>query len=179
MSDNQEASSLPQHIQQRNRSIAEREASRLARPERRQNQALAHASRSKSAVSSTPSGIDTFRRRKGVTGANDGYNERAENNNDDAWCGPFSVARQMIAAREEARKKREAEKQEEEEKKNPDMRHPLDELVQQAELEKKRKAHPSLLWKPNKIAIQEKEQKIDGKTPNLYHKRQKNMIKHM
>jgi len=172
MSDNQ-SSNLPQHIQQRNRSIAEREASRLARPERRQTQALGHATRSKSAVSSTPSGFDTFKRRRGIVVDE---NEQQINDNDN-WCGPFSVARQMIAAREEARKKREEERQEEEEKENPNMRHPLDELVQQAELEKKRKANPSMTWKPNKITLEEKDQKIDGNTPNLYHKRQKRLQK--
>ncbi len=171
MNDNQE-SNLPQHIQQRNRSIAEREASRLARPERRQAPGLGHANRAKSAVSSTPSGIDTFKRRKGIVVDT----EQGENDDgDDNWCGPFSVARQMIAAREEARKKREAQKHEEEE--NSNMLHPLDELVEQAELEKKRKANPSLSWKPNKSAMNEKDQKIDGRTPNLYHKRQKRLQK--
>ena len=48
----------------------------------------------------------------------------------------------MIAKREEARKKRE-EEQEDENREH----HPLDEVIDQLEIEKKRKAQPSLQWK--------------------------------
>lgn len=76
-------------MRSRNRAVAQREASRLARPERRKIGKLRHATRSKSAVSSTPSG----------------YHHHEHNNDDDddddkqeepqEWCGPFSVARQV------------------------------------------------------------------------------------
>ena len=76
---------LPQAMRQRNRAVAEREASRLARPEPRRVGRLGHASRKKSAVTSTPSG----------------YHARKNGDDDDTapdeeeWCGPFSVARQV------------------------------------------------------------------------------------
>lgn len=74
---------LPEAMRQRNRAVAEREASRLARPEKRKVGTLGHAAKSKSAVASTPSG---FHR--------DSTNIAAEDENQE-WCGPFSVARQV------------------------------------------------------------------------------------
>jgi len=49
----------------------------------------------------------------------------------------------MIAAREEARLKREAEQQKEHE----EPTNPLDEIVEEVEMRKKRKAHPSMEWR--------------------------------
>eukprot|EP00957_Ditylum_brightwellii_P120510 9194475-Ditylum_brightwellii.AAC.1 len=70
-------------IQRRNRAVAEREASRLARPDQPvQDTALGHASKGKSAVTSTPFGF--FGKQK-----NDSSSAVQEE-----WCGPFSVARQ-------------------------------------------------------------------------------------
>ena len=171
--------SLPQHVQERNRSIAEREALRLARPERPQGKSLAHANRNKSAVSSTPFGFDTFKR----GGDNNIDDDDTRQYSPDDWCGPFSVAKQMIARREMARRKREEEQreQEEEERLNGDgegggsgNHHPLDEMLQQALHEKKRKANPSMTWKPS---FKKDERGEDGKIDNLYQKRQKRLQK--
>lgn len=73
---------LPTALRERNRAVAEREASRLARPERRKIGNLGHASKAKSSVSSTPSGLH-------ASFHNGGEEEVQE------WCGPFSVARQV------------------------------------------------------------------------------------
>jgi hypothetical protein len=69
-------------IRQRHRAVAEREASRLARPEHRDIGAIGHASKSKSAVTSTPFGIST------------GMQSTLHDDKQE-WCGPFSVARQV------------------------------------------------------------------------------------
>jgi hypothetical protein len=113
--------SVASQVRERQRAVAEREASRLARPEARTVATLPHADRKKSGVSSTPSGYVAAR-----------INEPQE------WCGPFTVARKMIAEREEARRLREQDAV---------PRHPLDDAVQQLNDEKKRKAHPSVSWK--------------------------------
>jgi hypothetical protein len=120
--------SVASHVRDRQRAVAEREASRLARPEHHQIKKLAHADRKKSAVSSTPFGVH----RSTVARDDEGVEE---------WCGPFSVARQMIAKREEAKRLREEESQG-----NLDH-HPLDQLMEEHSLAMKRKAHPSLSWK--------------------------------
>ncbi len=159
------SSSLPEHIQRRNRSIADREASRLARPERSSVQILGHASRSKSAVSSTPFGFASSRRQQ--------QEEQVEANassSSSEWCGPFSVARQMIAAREAARKKRDLEQDDEGQREKEN--HPLDAMVQVAEWEKKRKAHPSITWK-SRIQNSKADENGSGRVENLYHKRMK------
>lgn len=111
------------HVRQRQRAIAEREASRLARPETNLKSNLPHADRKKSAVSSTPSG----------------YTARTNDQPQEEWCGPFTIARKMIAEREEAKRLREEGP--------PEPNHPLDEAIQQLNEEKKRKMHPSLSWK--------------------------------
>lgn len=79
-----EERALPEAMRQRNRAVAEREASRLARPEKRKVGTLGHAAKSKSAVASTPSG---FHR--------DSNNTAVEDDENQEWCGPFSVARQV------------------------------------------------------------------------------------
>ncbi len=149
---------LPQGMRQRNRAVAEREASRLARPEARKVGTLGHASRHKSAVTSTPSGYN--------------YATQKEQNNEE-WCGPFSVARQMIAKREEARRKRQAE-QDEEHKEH----HPLDEAMVHLDMEKKRKAQPSLQWKgsvvdsnSNQYSKRQKraQEQAKNRVPSLFH----------
>lgn len=123
---------LPDEVRARMRAVADREASRLARPETNKNKPLlAHASRYKAAVTSTPSGYlpDTA----ATTTAAAGKSEE--------WCGPFTVARRLIEQRDEARRKRE-------EAMNTIANiHPLDALMEQVEQDRKRKAHPSLLWK--------------------------------
>lgn len=94
------------------------------------------------------------------------------------WCGPFSVARQMIAKREEARREREAELEEEQ----SGGQHPLDQVMAELEAEKKRKAHPALQWRSrprlgdstNDASIYSKRQKRyavqvkDQKVPSLF-----------
>uniref|UniRef100_A0A7S3Q289 Uncharacterized protein n=2 Tax=Chaetoceros debilis TaxID=122233 RepID=A0A7S3Q289_9STRA len=155
---------LPAHVQRRNRSIAEREAARLARPDRPSVQSLAHANRAKSAVSSTPFGIGNF---KG-TNASSISSSALENESSAAssdWCGPFSVARQMIAAREEARALRENEKEEKEQKSSES--HPLDAVLQAAILQNKIKANPSMTWRGKLVEIKDS----SGKAENLYQKR--------
>ena len=75
-----------QNMRERSRAVAEREAIRLARPDQHlAARTLGHASKAKSAVSSTP-----FGQLLSPSVKNDIHEE---------WCGPFSVARQMIAAR--------------------------------------------------------------------------------
>ena len=120
--------SVAGHVRDRQRSVAEREASRLARPEKHQIKQLMHADRKKSAVSSTPFGVH----KSTIARGDDDVEE---------WCGPWSVARQMIAKREEAKQLRE------EGIKNQQESHPLDALMEEHNLEQKRKAHPSLSWK--------------------------------
>lgn len=120
---------LAAHIRDRQRAVAEREASRLARPEVRAERTLGHADRRKSAVTSTPFGVLT--KKKDTVPP------------DESWCGPFSVARQMIAQREEAKRKR-LQEQEEPENGAP---HPLDAMMEELEDEQRKKLHPSLLWK--------------------------------
>lgn len=158
MSNNQHA--LPDHVQRRMRNVAEREALRLARPDRTETQILAHANRQKSAVSSTPFGFSSFKR---------------IHKKDSDWCGPFSVARRMIEEREEARRQRE-EALSSEEQQDKGESHPLDALVQEVELEKKRKAHPSLTWKPKKQTLVQ--EKTSGKVENLYAKRRRRYESH-
>ena len=184
--DNSNNRTLPQHILARNRSIAEREASRLARPERPRAHNIGHANRARSAVSSTPFGFDTFKRKRGIdddlNGSGDNVSDDVDGAAFDDWCGPFSVARQMIARREEARRQREEEQrqQQNEQEGENKIAHPLDEIAKQVELEKKRKAHPSMTWKPIRTAGTGSHSIIGddgGKTPNLYYKRQKRLQK--
>jgi hypothetical protein len=127
----EERPAVPAQVRDRQRAVAEREASRLARPEPRPSVPLAHADRKKSAVSSTPFGFLA----KNTSLQTSSAAETQE------WCGPFSVARQMIAKREEARRLREQEED------DGTMHHPLDAAMEELEMEKKRKAHPSMQWK--------------------------------
>ncbi|GAX29180.1 DNA repair protein RAD7 [Fistulifera solaris] len=120
---------VAEHIRERQRAVAEREASRLARPEVRAERTLGHADRTKSAVTSTPFGILTKQKQQQET---------------HEWCGPFSVARQMIAQREEAKRKR---LHDEEEEGEYESSHPLDSVRKEFEEEQQKKLHPSLSWK--------------------------------
>eukprot|EP00978_Attheya_sp_CCMP212_P025744 scaffold83358_cov56-Attheya_sp.AAC.2 len=79
----------------------------------------------------------------------------------------------MIAAREDAKKKREEEQKEREEEENGEgERHPLDEIMTEVDLEKKRKANPSMTWKGRRPAENESTRK-----KNYYVKRQKRFIR--
>lgn len=137
----------------------------MARPESRPKSALGHADRKKSAVSSTPFGVLT-KQEKDVTF------------DADAWCGPFTVARQMIAEREEAKRKREAEL---EESMNGGSggtgvtaSHPLDAAMIELDQERKRKAHPSLSWKSHRMPTTNNGGGGDsGDDTNIYAKRRK------
>ncbi|GKY92375.1 hypothetical protein MPSEU_000208400 [Mayamaea pseudoterrestris] len=120
--------SVAEHVRERQRFVAEREANRLARPEEQPQANLDHANRKLSGVSTTPRGMLI---KKGA-----GSNHLSQE-----WCGPFSVARQMIAKREEARLEREAELDE------AQGNHPLDQVMLDLANEQKRKAHPALQWK--------------------------------
>ncbi|VEU43723.1 unnamed protein product [Pseudo-nitzschia multistriata] len=128
---------LAAHVRERHRAVAEREAERLARPERPSRRVLAHANRKLSAVSSTPSGVFGSLSRPRPS---DEDNEEDE----EQWCGPFSVARQMIARREAAKRKREEELDGQAE---DQARHPLDALMAEAEDKQRRRMHPSMQWK--------------------------------
>ncbi|KAL7431208.1 hypothetical protein ACHAXM_002561 [Skeletonema potamos] len=129
-----------QAIRNRSRAVAEREASRLARPDQPlASLTLGHASKMKSAVSSTPFG-QLMKSAKGAGG-----NIGTTNNNEaQEWCGPFSVARQMIAAREDARRLR-LQQTEEGESENKEH-HPLDHVMEEAKLEQERRENPSMNW---------------------------------
>ena len=127
---NQPQRSVAQHVRDRQRAVAEREASRLARPSAAPGRSLAHANRRKAAVTSTPFGVLPTKA------------STASSSNE--WCGPLAMARQMIAAREQARAARE-----EEEAAETEESHPLDAAMEQLEQERKRKEHPSLQWKPS------------------------------
>jgi hypothetical protein len=148
---------VPERVRERQRAVAEREASRLARPEVRPIVSLGHADRQKSAVTSTPFGVLTT---------------RASNSTKDSppqeWCGPFSVARQMIAAREETKRREEAEA---ENGVDQEYHHPLDQVMEELELEKKRKAHPSISWKSSLPGAHE--QSGSARNSSLYAKRKR------
>ncbi len=128
-----QGNSVAAHVRERQRAVAEREAARLARPERARRSVLAHADRKKSAVSSTPFGFFASNSRN--SNVDEGQEE---------WCGPFSVARQMIAQREEAKRKREDDLEGEEKE-----HHPLDALMDEVNERQQRKIHPSMQWKSN------------------------------
>mmetsp|Transcript_15687 Transcript_15687/g.23487 ORF Transcript_15687/g.23487 Transcript_15687/m.23487 type:complete len:654 (+) Transcript_15687:43-2004(+) len=126
-----------QAMRERSRAVAEREASRLARPDvSLASRKLGHASKTKSAVSSTPFG-QLMKNTKGSGGT-------TNNNEAQEWCGPFSVARQMIAAREDARRLR-LQQTEEVENDNKEH-HPLDHVMEEAKLQQQRKENPSMNW---------------------------------
>lgn len=143
-----EQRSVAPHVRDRQRRVAEREASRLARPDARPTKVLGHADRKKSAVSSTPSGYVTA----SVTAPKE-------------WCGPFSVARRMIAEREEAKRQRELELEE-----ATTTQHPLDGAMKELDAANKRKAHPSMTWKSS---IQNQENHQQMSSSSLYAKRER------
>jgi hypothetical protein len=116
---------------------------------------VGHADRKKSAVSSTP---------VGVLVKHNGRDNPLVNPNE--WCGPFSVARQMIAEREQARRLRE----EEQEELTTLANHPLDEVMHELEMDRKRRAHPSLQWKGTQLNDTSGGGCNSG---NIYSKRQK------
>lgn len=121
-------------MRERSRAVAEREASRLARPDRPSaSSALGHATKGKSAVMSTPFGS--------MMGRSPMSGRKPDTEQQEEWCGPFSVARQMIAAREEARQLRE-EKLAESSKEI----HPLDDWTEIALEKKRRLDNPSMNW---------------------------------
>ena len=145
--DSNQERSVAAHVRERQRAVAEREAARLARPEQRKKLTLAHADTKKSAVSSTPFGI---------------HKSTLPVVEQQEWCGPFSVARRMIEEREEVKRKKELEELEEEQNL---ASHPLDAMMDEVQMDIKRKAHPSMTWKG--------ELPTSGTPSSLYAKRQK------
>ncbi|GAX25541.1 DNA repair protein RAD7 [Fistulifera solaris] len=123
---------VAEHIRERQRAVAEREASRLARPDVRAERTLGHADRTKSAVTSTPFGILT---------------KKKQQETQEEWCGPFSVARQMIAQREAAKRKRLHDDDDDDEGEYEASSHPLDSVMKEFEEEQQKKIHPSMSWK--------------------------------
>lgn len=153
---------LPDVVRNRQRAVAEREASRLARPDGSKSMhRLPHADRKKSAVTSTPSGI-------GSLTSLDKHESISNDIGDEEWCGPWSVARQMIAKRDDAKRRRE-------ELENDAIangeNHPLDEAMEDFVLEQKVKQHPSMQWKSS-LSF---ENYANAKRESLYGKRQKRM----
>lgn len=151
-SSNRNQRSVAAHVRDRQRAVAEREASRLARPAAAPRRTLGHANRKKSAVTSTPAGILPTK------GSSTHQASSTE------WCGPLAIARQMIAAREQARRERE------EAEANNDETHPLDQAMEELEQERKRKEHPSLQWKPT---VDTSTKSSSGMTSSWYAKRQR------
>jgi hypothetical protein len=131
--------SVAAHVRNRQRAVAEREAARLARPEARVLSTLAHADRKKSAVTSTPFGVLRGTSRNNAS-AMQQQQQRASLDDEEEWCGPFAVARQLIAERDRANKAAAAAAAAEAD-------HPLDNVMLQLEHERKRKQHPSIQWK--------------------------------
>ncbi|KAL3940546.1 MAG: hypothetical protein SGARI_000925, partial [Bacillariaceae sp.] len=147
-------------VRQRQREVAEREASRLARPEkRRSKKVLAHADRKKSGVTSTPFGV--LHKQQHHTYDDSDYNETET----EEWCGPFSIARQLISKREKKRKL-----EEEEERQQLEPNHPLDAAMEELEAVMKSKQHPSLLWKSS---LQKQDSTNRNEESSFYAKRQK------
>ena len=155
----QQENSVAAHVRDRQRAVAEREAARLARPERRSRSVLAHANRKLSAVSSTPFGFLASNSRKSK-----------DEPEQEEWCGPFSVARQMIARREEAKRKREKDLADEQED-----HHPLDALMEEMNDQERRKIHPSMQWKSKLPRSGNDGTNADGKVviTSTYAKRQR------
>ena len=149
-----------QAMRERSRAVAEREASRLARPDQQAASTLGHAPKSKSAVMSTPFGSMMGRSPLG---------RKADPSITEEWCGPFSVARQMIAAREEARLLRE-EQQAEDDPENSKGSHPLDAATQIALDQKKRKENPSMNWVSRHLRTNDASSKANA---NYYAKRRR------
>lgn len=88
------------------------------------------------------------------------------------WCGPFSVARQMIAAREEARRLREEQLAEEgNDAENGMASHPLDEATALALERKRRSENPSVNW----VSRRERDGANggDGRSASYYAKRRR------
>lgn len=122
-----------QNMRERSRAVAEREAIRLARPDQHlAARTLGHASKAKSAVSSTP-----FGQLLSPSVKNDIHEE---------WCGPFSVARQMIAAREDAKRLREEQQTDVDGDVTIKEHHPLDGAMEMVKLEQQRRENPSMNW---------------------------------
>jgi len=127
-----------QGMRERSRAVAEREASRLARPDQPlASSTLGHASKAKSAVMSTPFGQ--------MMGSRSPAGRKSDSVPQEEWCGPFSVARQMIAAREEARRLREEQLAETDPNSSKES-HPLDEITEVALEKKRRLENPSMNW---------------------------------
>lgn len=162
--------SVASHVRDRQRAIAEREATRLARPEqRRPKKTIGHADKRKSAVTSTPFGVFSKSSRTSNNNNDDDDDDDPQQTVAEEWCGPFSVARQMIKQREAAKRKREAELAEQQED-----HHPLDALMEEVNMEQKRRAHPSMQWKSNVLLPTPSSTTATATTSNsMYAKRQK------
>mmetsp|Transcript_37128 Transcript_37128/g.68767 ORF Transcript_37128/g.68767 Transcript_37128/m.68767 type:complete len:635 (-) Transcript_37128:532-2436(-) len=149
-----------QAMRERNRVVAEREASRLARPDQpATSNTFGHAPKGKSAVMSTPFGQ--------MFGGRTPLGTKPDMVVEEEWCGPFSVARQMIAAREDARRIRE-EQQAEDDPNSSKGSHPLDGLMEIALEKKRRLENPSMNW-----VSRHQRSSNDVSNANYYAKRRK------
>jgi hypothetical protein len=158
--------SVAQHVRERQRAVAEREALRLARPtSRNAKHKLGHADKRKAAVTSTPFGVVPWK--KSTLGPQHSNNDDTTTNE---WCGPLAIARQMIAARERQQQEEELEAQQGGEALSS---HPLDQVMEQLETERKRKEHPSLQWKPTTTTHMVKNNNNNNTTLSWYTKRQR------
>ncbi len=160
-----------QAMRERSRAVADREASRLARPDQQSASTFGHANKTKSAVTSTPFG--QMLSRKGHNNA--AGTSSVPNNEAQEWCGPFSVARQMIAAREDARRLR-LQQTEDAEGENKEH-HPLDHVMEEAKLEQQRRENPSMNWVSRRYRMQSNTSSNDAASSdintNYYAKRRK------
>ena len=145
-------------VRERSRAVAEREASRLARPDRpAAARILGPASGAQK--SSTPFGAMFGGRDRGTTSTPV----------EEEWCGPFSVARQMIAAREEARRLREEQQAEEDPERGKES-HPLDQATEIALERKRRLENPSLNW------VSRRQRTEDGSRSTSYYAQRRTRV---
>lgn len=145
-------------VRERSRAVAEREASRLARPDRpAAARILGPASGAQK--SSTPFGAMFGGRDRGTTSTPV----------EEEWCGPFSVARQMIAAREEARRLREEQQAEEDPERGKES-HPLDQATEIALERKRRLENPSLNW------VSRRQRTEDGSRATSYYAQRRTRV---
>lgn len=145
--------SLRTRASRTNRAVAESVGARFARPEQPSSNTRS-SSAGTTTVSSTPFGNVSS------------VVLEQHDNNDEEWCGPFSVARQMINQREEAKRKLEERRAAEAGiASSGAYHHPLDQIVGEVEDELKQKGNPSFKWKLN-------DGNVDDKN-NYYVKRRK------
>lgn len=120
-----------------NRTVASQVGARFARPDDDNSNSAQLPHSTKATVSSTPFGD--------VSLLSDDRNSSTNNDESEAWCGPFSVARQMINDREAAKRKLEESRRASTEQALG--HHPLDQILAKSEKAKVLRENPSQSWK--------------------------------